>query len=79
VVYSSHSAEKRKEERQKFVLEQRMRVYLLFDPIQFKNDQQDSVLQGFNIDDIYQNFHIGMRLERKDSAYKHALDKIKKI
>lgn len=79
VVYSSQSADKRREERQKFVLEQRMRVYLVFDPIQFKKDQQESVIEGFNIDDVYQGFHVGMRFERSDSAIKYALDKIKKI
>jgi len=52
---------------------------LQFDPIQFKNDQQNSVNEDFNLDEIYQNFQIAMRMERIDSALKHALDKIKSI
>jgi hypothetical protein len=79
IVYSSQNPEKRKEERQSFLLDQKFRVYIHFDPIQFKNDQQDSVNDDFNIDDIYQNFQIVMRMQRQDSVLKHALDKIKDI
>jgi hypothetical protein len=73
-VYSSQNPEKRKDERQSYLLEQKLRVYLLFDPIQFKVDQQNSVNEGFNLDDIYQSFHIAMRMHKKNN-----LNRIKDI
>lgn len=76
MVYSSDKLEKHKDERQSYLLDQKIRVYLLFDPVQFKQDQQESVSKRFSIDDIYQDFQIALRMERKDSAIKHALDKI---
>lgn len=79
IVYSSQNPEKRKEERQSYLLDQKLRVYINFDPVQFKNDHQESVNGEFNIDDIYQKFQIAMRMQRQDSALKHALDKIKDI
>lgn len=74
IVYSSQNLEKRRDERQSYLLEQKLRVYLLFDPIQFKVDQQNSVNEGFNLDDIYQSFHIAMRMHKKNN-----LNRIKDI
>ena len=79
IVYTSQNPEKRKSERQSYLLDQKLRVFINFDPVQFKKDQQEALDEGFDIDTTYQNFHIAMRMKRDDSAIKHALDKIKVI
>ena len=76
LVYSTDKQEKKKDERQSYLLDQKLRLYLLFDQVQFKLDQEDSVQNEYSIDEIYQDFQIALRMERKDSAIKHALDVI---
>ena len=64
-----------KEERQDYLLTQKIRISVLFDPIEFWVSKSN--LQDMNIDEVYENFHAVLRMDRDTTALKHALDKLK--
>lgn len=80
LVYTKISdIERCKEERQAYLMEQKIRLHILFDPVQFKQDHKISADENQNIDEIYESFKVALRMDRQTSTIKHALDKLKAI